>query len=84
LIDGQGNFGSRGNDGPAAMRYTECKLTPIAMEMVRDIREDAVQFSPNYDGKTSEPDVLPSRVPNLLMNGSSGIAVGMATNIPPH
>ena len=84
LIDGQGNFGSRGNDGPAAMRYTECRLTPIAMEMVRDIRENAVEFSPNYDGKTQEPDVLPSRVPNLLMNGSSGIAVGMATNIPPH
>ncbi|MGP6174236.1 DNA gyrase subunit A [Corynebacterium sp. A21] len=84
LIEGQGNFGSRGNDGPAAMRYTECRLTPIAMEMVRDIRENAVNFSPNYDGKTLEPDVLPSRVPNLLMNGSSGIAVGMATNIPPH
>ena len=84
LVDGQGNFGSRGNDGPAAMRYTECKLTPLAMEMVRDIRENTVDFSPNYDGKTSEPDVLPSRVPNLLMNGSGGIAVGMATNIPPH
>lgn len=84
LVDGQGNFGSPGNDGPAAMRYTECKLTPLAMEMVRDIREDTVEFSPNYDGKTSEPDVLPSRVPNLLMNGSGGIAVGMATNIPPH
>ncbi|MHA2787552.1 DNA gyrase subunit A [Corynebacterium sp. S7] len=84
LIDGQGNFGSRGYDGPAAMRYTECRLTPLAMEMVRDIRENAVDFSPNYDGKTQEPDVLPSRVPNLLMNGSSGIAVGMATNIPPH
>ncbi|SDS69395.1 DNA gyrase subunit A [Corynebacterium timonense] len=84
LVDGQGNFGSPGNDGPAAMRYTECKLTPIAMEMVRDIREDAVEFSPNFDGKTREPDVLPSRVPNLLMNGSGGIAVGMATNIPPH
>ncbi|AWB80940.1 DNA gyrase subunit A [Corynebacterium yudongzhengii] len=84
LVDGQGNFGSRGNDGPAAMRYTECKLTPLAMEMVRDIRENAVEFSPNYDGKTQEPDVLPSRVPNLLMNGSNGIAVGMATNIPPH
>ncbi|MCZ9310141.1 DNA gyrase subunit A [Corynebacterium uberis] len=84
LVDGQGNFGSRGNDGPAAMRYTECKLTPLAMEMVRDIREDAVNFSPNYDGKTMEPDVLPARVPNLLMNGSGGIAVGMATNIPPH
>ncbi|KQB84649.1 DNA gyrase subunit A [Corynebacterium oculi] len=84
LVDGQGNFGSRGNDGPAAMRYTECKLTPLAMEMVRDIRENAVDFSPNYDDKTMEPDVLPSRVPNLLMNGSGGIAVGMATNIPPH
>ncbi|MGD7002511.1 DNA gyrase subunit A [Corynebacterium halotolerans] len=84
LVEGQGNFGSRGNDGPAAMRYTECRLTPIAMEMVRDIRENAVEFSPNYDGKTMEPDVLPSRVPNLLMNGSNGIAVGMATNIPPH
>ncbi len=84
LIDGQGNFGSPGNDGPAAMRYTECKMTPLAMEMVRDIRENAVSFSPNYDGKTKEPDVLPSRVPNLLMNGSGGIAVGMATNIPPH
>ncbi|ALP32763.1 DNA gyrase subunit A [Corynebacterium pseudotuberculosis] len=84
LVDGQGNFGSRGNDGPAAMRYTECRLTPLAMEMVRDIRENTVDFSPNYDGKTQEPDVLPSRVPNLLTNGSNGIAVGMATNIPPH
>ena len=84
LVDGQGNFGSRGNDGAAAMRYTECRLTPLAMEMVRDIREDTVVFQPNYDGKTSEPTVLPSRVPNLLMNGSGGIAVGMATNIPPH
>lgn len=84
LVDGQGNFGSRGNDGPAAMRYTECRMTPLAMEMVRDIRENTVNFSPNYDGKTTEPDVLPSRVPNLLMNGSGGIAVGMATNIPPH
>ncbi|WP_374197375.1 DNA gyrase subunit A [Corynebacterium glutamicum] len=84
LVDGQGNFGSRGNDGPAAMRYTECRMTPLAMEMVRDIRENTVNFSPNYDGKTLEPDVLPSRVPNLLMNGSGGIAVGMATNIPPH
>ena len=84
LVDGQGNFGSRGNDGPAAMRYTECRMTPLAMEMVRDIRENTVDFSPNYDGKTMEPDILPSRVPNLLMNGSGGIAVGMATNIPPH
>jgi len=84
LVDGQGNFGSRGNDGAAAMRYTECRMTPLAMEMVRDIREDTVIFQPNYDGKTTEPTVLPSRVPNLLMNGSGGIAVGMATNIPPH
>ena len=84
LVDGQGNFGSRGNDGPAAMRYTECRMTPLAMEMVRDLRENTVDFSPNYDGKTQEPDILPSRVPNLLMNGSGGIAVGMATNIPPH
>jgi DNA gyrase, A subunit len=83
-VDGQGNFGSRGNDGPAAMRYTESRLTPLAMEMVRDIRENTVDFAPNYDGKTTEPTVLPSRVPNLLMNGSGGIAVGMATNIPPH
>ncbi|MFZ2291027.1 DNA gyrase subunit A [Corynebacterium casei] len=84
MIDGQGNFGSPGNDGPAAMRYTECRMTPLAMEMVRDIRENTVNFSPNYDGKTQEPDILPSRIPNLLMNGSGGIAVGMATNIPPH
>lgn len=84
MVDGQGNFGSRGNDGPAAMRYTECRLTPLAMEMVRDIRENTVDFAPNYDGKTQEPTILPSRVPNLLMNGSNGIAVGMATNIPPH
>ncbi|WP_018025073.1 DNA gyrase subunit A [Corynebacterium ulceribovis] len=84
LVDGQGNFGSRGDDGPAAMRYTESRLTPIAMEMVRDIRENSVDFQPNYDGKTTEPVVLPSRVPNLLMNGSNGIAVGMATKIPPH
>lgn len=84
MVDGQGNFGSRGNDGAAAMRYTECRMTPLAMEMVRDIRENTVLFQPNYDGKTQEPTVLPSRVPNLLMNGSGGIAVGMATNIPPH
>ncbi|MCF8571697.1 DNA gyrase subunit A [Gordonia sp. HY002] len=84
LIDGQGNFGSRGNDGAAAMRYTEARLTPLAMEMLRDITEETVDFIPNYDGKTSEPTVLPSRVPNLLINGSGGIAVGMATNIPPH
>lgn len=84
LVDGQGNFGSRGNDGAAAMRYTECRMTPLAMEMVREIRENTVDFQPNYDGKTKEPVILPSRVPNLLMNGSGGIAVGMATNIPPH
>jgi DNA gyrase subunit A len=84
LIDGQGNFGSRGNDPAAAMRYTECRLSPLAMAMLRDIDEDTVDFSDNYDGKTQEPDVLPSRVPNLLINGSAGIAVGMATNVPPH
>ncbi|MFC9893244.1 DNA gyrase subunit A [Nocardia sp. NPDC127579] len=84
LVDGQGNFGSRGNDGAAAMRYTECRLTPLAMEMLREIDHETVDFAPNYDGRSQEPTVLPSRVPNLLMNGSNGIAVGMATNIPPH
>ena len=84
MVDGQGNFGSRGNDGAAAMRYTECKMTPLAVEMVRDIEKNTVDFQPNYDGKTSEPVVLPSRIPNLLVNGSSGIAVGMATKMPPH
>ncbi len=84
LVDGQGNFGSRGNDGAAAMRYTECRLTPLAMEMLREIDHETVDFTPNYDGRSQEPTVLPSRVPNLLMNGSGGIAVGMATNIPPH
>ncbi|PPJ09440.1 DNA gyrase subunit A [Nocardia nova] len=84
LVDGQGNFGSRGNDGAAAMRYTECRLTPLAMELLREIDHDTVDFTPNYDGRSQEPVVLPSRVPNLLMNGSNGIAVGMATNIPPH
>ncbi|MET9489140.1 DNA gyrase subunit A [Nocardia sp. NPDC006630] len=84
LVDGQGNFGSRGNDGAAAMRYTECRLTPLAMEMLREIDHETVDFTPNYDGKTQEPVVLPARVPALLMNGSNGIAVGMATNIPPH
>ena len=84
LVDGQGNFGSPGNDPAAAMRYTECKMAPLAMEMVRDIDEDTVDFAPNYDGKTQEPVILPSRFPNLLVNGSAGIAVGMATNIPPH
>jgi DNA gyrase subunit A len=84
LVQGQGNFGSPGNDPPAAQRYTECRMAPLAMEMVRDIDEDTVNFQPNYDGRTLEPSVLPSRFPNLLVNGSSGIAVGMATNIPPH
>jgi DNA gyrase subunit A len=84
LVDGNGNFGSPGNDPAAAMRYTEARLSPIAMEMMRDIDEDTVNFSPNYDGRSQEPDVLPSRFPNLLVNGSAGIAVGMATNIPPH
>ena len=84
LVDGNGNFGSPGNDPAAAMRYTEARLSPIAMEMMRDIDENTVNFSPNYDGRSEEPDVLPSRFPNLLVNGSAGIAVGMATNIPPH
>ena len=84
LVQGQGNFGSPGNDPPAAQRYTECRMAPLAMEMVRDIDEDTVNFQPNYDGRTLEPSVLPSRFPNLLVNGASGIAVGMATNIPPH
>ncbi len=84
LATGQGNFGSPGNDGAAAPRYTETKMAPLAMEMVRDIHEDTVDFMPNYDGKNQEPTVLPARFPNLLANGSAGIAVGMATNIPPH
>ncbi|OUE19700.1 DNA gyrase subunit A [Clavibacter michiganensis] len=84
LALGQGNFGSAGNDGAAAPRYTETKMAPLAMEMVRDITEDTVDFQDNYDGRTLEPKILPSRFPNLLVNGSVGIAVGMATNIPPH
>ena len=84
LALGQGNFGSPGNDGAAAHRYTETKMSPLAMEMVRDIDEDTVDFQDNYDGRTQEPTVLTSRFPNLLVNGSVGIAVGMATNIPPH
>lgn len=84
LALGQGNFGSPGNDGAAAHRYTETKMSPLAMEMVRDIEEDTVDFQDNYDGRTQEPTVLPARFPNLLVNGSVGIAVGMATNIPPH
>jgi len=84
LVDGQGNFGSPGNDPAAAMRYTESKMAPLALEMVRDIDEDTVDFTPNYDGRSQEPVILPARFPNLLVNGSAGIAVGMATNIPPH
>jgi DNA gyrase subunit A len=84
LIDSQGNFGSPGNDPPAAMRYTECRLAPLAMEMLRDIDKDTVDFRPSYDGRGGEPVVLPARFPNLLINGSEGIAVGMATRIPPH
>src|SRR5947199_5134721 len=84
LIDGQGNFGSMDNDPAAAMRYTEARLARIATEMLRDIDEDTVDFGPNYDNKEQEPLILPARFPNLLVNGSTGIAVGMATNIPPH
>ncbi len=84
LVSGQGNFGSPGNDRAAAMRYTECKMAPLAMEMVQDIDQDTVDFRPNYDGRSQEPVLLPARFPNLLVNGSAGIAVGMATNIPPH
>jgi DNA gyrase subunit A len=84
LVQAQGNFGSRGDDKQAAARYTECKMAPLAMELVRDIDEDTVDFTPNYDNKGAEPAVLPARFPNLLVNGSGGIAVGMATNIPPH
>ena len=84
LIDGSGNFGSPGNDPAAAMRYTECRLAPLAMEMLRDIGEDTVDFTPNYDNRSTEPTILPARFPNLLVNGSEGIAVGMATRIPPH
>src|SRR4051794_20881897 len=84
LVSGQGNFGSPGNDRAAAMRYTECKMAPLAMEMVRDIEQDTVDFRPNYDGRSEEPVLLPARFPNLLVNGSAGIAAGMATNIPPH
>ena len=84
LIHGQGNFGSPGNDSAAAMRYTECRMAPLALEMVRDIHEETVDFQPNYDGRSQEPTILPARFPNLLVNGSAGIAVGMATNIPPH
>ena len=84
LVDPQGNFGSIDDDPPAAMRYTECRLSRIATEMLRDLDQDTVDFQQNYDGSTNEPSVLPARFPNLLVNGASGIAVGMATNIPPH
>ncbi|KRV47326.1 DNA gyrase subunit A [Wenjunlia vitaminophila] len=84
LVDSNGNFGSPGNDPAAAMRYTECRMAPLAMEMLRDIDEETVDFTDNYDGRSQEPAVLPARFPNLLINGSAGIAVGMATNIPPH
>src|SRR5918999_1872503 len=84
LVDGQGNFGSVDDDPAAAMRYTEARLAPLAREMLRGLDEDTVDFQPNYDGQNNEPVVLPARFPNLLVNGSSGIAVGMATNIPPH
>jgi DNA gyrase subunit A len=84
LVDGNGNFGSPGNDRQAAMRYTECRLAALTMGMLQDIREGTVDFNPNYDGRSEEPDVLPARFPNLLVNGASGIAVGMATSIPPH
>src|SRR5690242_13586287 len=84
LIDGQGNFGSIDGDPAAAYRYTECRLARIATELLTDIEKETVDFSPNFDESTEEPDVLPARFPNLLVNGSGGIAVGMATNIPPH
>src|SRR5690349_17009934 len=83
LVYGQGNFGSIDADPPAAMRYTEARLSAIAMEMLADIEKDTVDFDPNYDGSLKEPKVLPARMPNLLLNGTAGIAVGMATNIPP-
>src|SRR5450432_3316179 len=84
MIDGQGNFGSVDGDPPAAMRYTECRMTRVAGEMLADIDQETVDFVPNYDESTFEPSVLPTRIPNLIVNGSNGIAVGMATNIPPH
>src|SRR5512134_3541190 len=84
LVDGQGNFGSIDGDAPAAMRYTEARLAAMADEMLADIDKDTIEFGDNFDGTLKEPAVLPARLPNLLLNGSSGIAVGMATNIPPH
>ena len=84
LVDGHGNFGSVDGDGAAAMRYTEARMTPFALEMLRDINKNTVDFMPNFDEEEKEPTVLPSRIPNILINGSNGIAVGMATSIPPH
>jgi len=84
LVDGQGNFGSIDGDSPAAMRYTEVRLKKLSEEMLEDIDKETVKFIPNFDNSLQEPTVLPSRIPNLLINGSSGIAVGMATNMPPH
>ena len=84
LVDGHGNFGSVDGDGAAAMRYTEARLSKISMQMIRDINKDTVDFTPNFDETEKEPTVLPARYPNLLVNGTTGIAVGMATNIPPH
>ena len=84
LVDGHGNFGSIDGDGAAAMRYTEARMSKISMELMKDINKDTIDFVPNYDGEEQEPSVLPARLPQLLLNGSSGIAVGMATNIPPH
>ena len=84
LVDGQGNFGSIDGDAPAAMRYTEIRMTRLAAELLQDLDKETVDFVANYDGSMQEPLVLPARAPNLLINGSSGIAVGMATNIPPH
>ena len=84
LVDGHGNFGSVDGDSAAAMRYTEARMTPFALQMLRDLNKDTVDFQPNFDGDEKEPVVLPSRYPNLLVNGSNGIAVGMATSIPPH
>ena len=84
LVDGHGNYGSIDGDGPAAMRYTEARLAPLALELIRDLDKDTVHFSPNFDDSLKEPDYLPGRFPNLLVNGATGIAVGLATNIPPH
>ena len=84
LVDGHGNFGSVDGDGAAAMRYTEARMTPLALQMLRDLDKDTVDFMANFDGEEKEPVVLPARIPNLLVNGSNGIAVGMATSIPPH